>query len=137
MNWHVDDNFSMVLKYHKYGMADQLIKRYRVSEIFSPIFYTWDILVPTPGAREERLIAPVIAIAALYWTDSIFFGKWCIGRLVINHICITKERSYERFINSTLLCGRTVCSFRRRPPPFLPDECYHLCVHWMIICYLE
>ena len=79
MNWHVDENFSMVVKDHKYGMADQLIKRYRVSEIFSPIFYNWDILVLTPGAREERLIAPAIAII-LNWFN--FFWQmmhWKVG----------------------------------------------------------
>ena len=61
-----------MVKDYKYRIADQLKKLYRVSTIFSPIFFDKDILVLTNFSPEEPLIAPVIASAALYWTDSIF-----------------------------------------------------------------
>ena len=76
----------------------------RKSTIFSHIFFEKDIPVLTNGtifSHEEPLITPVVAIAALYWTNSFcFFGKQCIRRLVINHIQIIKERSYGRIMDS-------------------------------------
>ena len=75
MNQHVDENFSLVVVDHKYRMADQLKKLYRVTKIFLPIFFDKDIPVLTRGtrvstrgafSREEPLIDHVIASAALY-----------------------------------------------------------------------
>ena len=56
---------------HKYRLADQLKKRFRVSTIFSPIFFDEDIPVLIPCTifqKEEPLIAPVIASGTLYGT---------------------------------------------------------------------
>ena len=46
---HVDNNFSLIVVDQKYRMADQLKKLYRVSTIFSPIFFDKDIPVLTPS----------------------------------------------------------------------------------------
>ena len=46
---HVDKNFSLIVVDQKYRMADQLKKLYRISTIFSPIFFDKDIPVLTPG----------------------------------------------------------------------------------------
>ena len=56
---------------HKYRLADQLKKRFRVSTIFSPIFFDEDIPVLIPCTifhKEEPLIDPAIASGTLYGT---------------------------------------------------------------------
>ena len=71
---HIDENFSLTVVNHKYRMVDQLKKLYRVSTIFSSIFFDKDIPVLSPATifhDKQPLIAPIIGSTALCWTDSI------------------------------------------------------------------
>ena len=104
-------------------------KNYRISTVLSIFFdklnsshNSWYIF-----SREEPLIAPIFAGAALY-----FFEKGCVGRLAINHIGIIK--SYERSMSLYVVD----CNFCERDwHLYFPDEFYHLSVHLMIIYYLQ
>ena len=48
-NEHVDENFSLIVVNHNCRLVDQLKKLYRVSTIFSSIFFDKNMALLTPG----------------------------------------------------------------------------------------
>ena len=69
-----------------------------------------------------------------------FLGKTYVERLVINHIHIIKETHHKQLVNKLSINWFVVELFEIFERDWylcFPDELYQLCVHWIIIYYLE